>query len=437
MKAIFRLVSVFAVSALLALVAGCGGGSSNSSARANVRLVNATTGATLTLNLVSSANSGSTATFGPAAAGGATEYNGVDAGAWSATVVTSDNSLTPFTTASFGFAGDGTYTVLAYQRSGSVGAVNIADSTAAPATGYANLRVFNTSIDAGVLDVYVLATTATLGSGAAPTLGALGAGIVSATTPLPAGSYKLVVTAAGNPSQVRLTIPSITVADQDQMTLALVSTSGGALVDAVSIKQSGSVTTYRNSQARVRAVAALDSKQLVTASAGTSVLLGTGVVSPSIGTYTLVDSGSQPLSVTVNGVAKSSTLSLAAGGDYTVLLYGASASPAITSVADNNQALPSTGSLLNFRVVNGLIGLNGTLALTLNYTQVATSVAAGSASGYGQVTSAAAPLFQLTSSDAAFTGYSATGGSLVSQGVYTMFVLGTPAAPVITIVKDR
>ena len=75
MKAIFRLVSVFAVSALLALVAGCGGGSSNSSARANVRLVNATTSATLTLNLVSSANSGSTATYGPAAAGGATEYS--------------------------------------------------------------------------------------------------------------------------------------------------------------------------------------------------------------------------------------------------------------------------------------------------------------------------------------------------------------------------
>ena len=437
MNIAFRIARLLVVSSLLAALVACGSKGSGGSSSANVRLVNATSSATLSLNLASASSTSYTAQITAIAAGAGSAYNGLTGGAYSANVVTSTNTLTPFTTAGFGFTGGTNYSVLAFERSGSVNAVNIPDTQVAPATGYANFRVYNTSLDAGVLDVYVLDTAAALGAGTAPTLSGLGAGIASASTPIPAGTYKVIVTAAGNQNQVRLNIPSIALADQQLLTLALISTTGGALVDGAAINQGGAVTMYRNNQARLRVVAAVGATLPVSATLGAQSLLGTGVLSPSVGTYALVSSGNQTLGLTINGVPSSSALLLAAGGDYTVLVYGAGASPAVTTLSDNNQALPSIGSLLNFRLINGLIGLNGTLALSLNYTQVATAVLPGKASAYGEVVSSAAPLIQLTASDPSFASYSTTGANLVSQGVYTMFVLGSPAVPVITIVKDR
>ena len=91
----------------------------------------------------------------------------------------------------------------------------IAEDTAAPAAGTASLRVFDAATDAGAIDVYVTDPAVDITTLTSPTFS------FSSSTSLQAsgflsiapGTYRVRVTGAGNPADLRLDMPSV-VADE-------------------------------------------------------------------------------------------------------------------------------------------------------------------------------------------------------------------------------
>ena len=183
-------------------------------------------------------------------------------------------------------------------------------------------------------------------------------------------------------------IPSLSLVDQEVAILMLTSTTGGALVDGTLIKQDittsqgGSVTSYPNPNARIRLVGAFsqlfESDYSATAPSGANY--SDSVISSNTGAsqYQVVPAGttvqtvnfSLPSSTSVPATAVSASTScqntlydatnhcsasslalgtlLAAGGDYTLLVYGVMTGASVQLLTDNNQAPTSA----NIRVIN-------------------------------------------------------------------------------------
>ncbi|HUN92224.1 MAG TPA: DUF4397 domain-containing protein [Burkholderiaceae bacterium] len=428
---IHRRLALFALYAMIAgLLAACGGKSSSTNTPANVRLVNATASAPLTLdaNGVSYIGSTSAATV--------SNYVNIEGGTYTIGVLAADGSLTSFNAQSASYGAGDYYTTVAYQRNGAIQAVTLADSVAAPNTGFITFRVYNASSDPGPVDVYITAPGVTLNQGVAPNFQFVGGGALSGALSLTQGTYQIVVTGYGNQSDVRLSIPAVPIANPNIVTLVLTSTTGGALVDGVLVDQGGYAAFYPNTNARVRLVTSIAGTGSVVATVGSTALSTVTLPTIAVPSYTLVNSGSQAFGVTVNGtaVAGLSTLAPAAGGDYTVLVYGTTAAPAVTVLTDVNQAVGISGNS-SVRLVNA--GISGYLALTVNQTSVASAVPIGTASSYTGVASSTAAYFALTASPSVALTQIPNNGNvdLLSGGVYTLFELGATTAPLLN--KDR
>src|SRR5262249_32775950 len=145
------------------------------------------------------------------------------------------------------------YSLVAYERYGSVKLAQITENQSAPSSGTASVNVYNLAIDAGAVDVYVTDPSASL-TGATATASSAATANSSGYIEIGKGTYRIRVTAAGDKTDVRLDIPSVTLADQQITTLTLTGTTGGVLVDGVLSTQGGSVAFHRNANARVRVV---------------------------------------------------------------------------------------------------------------------------------------------------------------------------------------
>ena len=122
------------------------------------------------------------------------------------------------------------------------------------------MRIFNTaSAEIGPVDVYLLADCGSLAtSGAAPFAAGL-SGLQSAYTQLavPATPLHVCVTAPGDKSDLRLDIPALTLSDQRIVTIVLVRTGGGFLLNGLLLDQQSALTSALNGLARVRVAASL------------------------------------------------------------------------------------------------------------------------------------------------------------------------------------
>ena len=91
------------------------------------------------------------------------------------------------------------------------------------------------------------------------------------------------------------------------------------------------------------------------AASAASAVIGSNVVSPSVGSYALVPAGTA-VNVSVNGASVSAPAApLVAGSDSTLLVYGSVAAPAAILIVDDNH-LPSVTTNLKLRLVNGMNG---------------------------------------------------------------------------------
>ena len=231
-------------------------------------------------------------------------------------------------------------TYVAFGEVGSFGALRIDDTLDEADAGEVKLGVANVS-SAGALDIYLTDATTDLDD-TTPVLSAVGGSLLPLSTD--AGTYRLSVTASGDPADVRLDVANFTLADRGVASLILTSTQGGMLANAVFLPQGGQPTKINNTKARVRgAVGLADGANASIQIGGQSVL--TAATAGVIGSrYTLLDAGSVPVTLTVNGTAVPvGNIALTAGADYTLLVWSNTSGPQTSLLVDDNR-LPSGGS---------------------------------------------------------------------------------------------
>lgn len=424
-----------AVAALPLLLTACGGGGSDGPGY--VRLVNAST-SNASLDLyVNDSKANSAVNIN-----GAGDYASIGSGSYTFYLKNAGSSTAVASSAQS--VSDGVRnTLVAYNTAGTLRTRYLTDNQTAPTSGTAAFRVFNTSYEAGNVDIYVTAPTDSL-TNATPNVSTLGGERFSSYSEITAGTYRIRVTGAGDETDVRLDIPSVTLSDQQIQTLVLTSTPGGVLVNGLMINQQGTLQTMANAYARIRLVAGATSAGTVAATAN-GITLSAGTVStgkpPAIGSYLQVPAGALTATVSINGTDVSpSGLTAPAGADLTLLVLGTAAAPQVALINDDNGPALTTG-YVKLRLVNGVNGLNAALTLQANNgvltksSNIAFGTAAESTLVVGSTTASPTPV-EVDSATSSSALYNAN-VALLTPGVYTLFMLGDAAAPAAVLRLDR
>lgn len=369
------------------------------------------------------------------------DYGSVDTNNTATKVLTSDvgtsiAALTPT------LAADTKYTLISYGFAGAVRTSLLQEAQTAPDSGKASLLVLNLAPDAGTLDVYVTTATEPLDTATAFTTGLAG-GAGSGYIQINSGTYRLRVTGTTKRgTDLRLDIPAVTLDSASVNTLVLTSTSSGTLVNGMKLVQQGSVTNLPNTLSRVRAVHALSGTATASVSVQGNTLLPTSLP-PNISNYTSLNAGASQLVVNVNGAAVGFPApTLAAGADYTVLVWGDSSSPQLSVLTDDNR-LPSVSGQVKMRLINGMSVANSLATLNVDYTSLASNVAPGASSTPSTVNSSTGSVVTVNSPLQLAPLYNPGANNssgltpLSANGVYTVLVMGDPTKPTGALVKDR
>lgn len=398
-----------------ALLSACGGGGS-SSTDTSVRLLNASTGyASLDLS-VNSSTVNSNIAYGTVGS-----YGTISTGATSSQILASGLGTTVASTTPT-LASGSNYSLIAYGWAGSLHTSLLQETEAAADSGKSKLLVLNLAADAGALDVYLTAAGDSLDNATALSSNLAG-GSGSGYNSLNAGTYRVRLTGYGNKSDLRLDIPSITLESTSVSTLIVTATEGGVLVNGMLLKQQGAVTNYPSNVARARVVAAVAGNASVSGSLGSTSLLPASVA-PTIGEYKTVSAGTASLALSVNGQAMTvSSPTLKAGGDYTLLVWGDAAAPQLSVLADDNR-LPTTLSTAKIRLINGVASLNTGLTMSVDYSAVATNIVPGTSSANLAIPSSTASLLSVSAPTSGTPVFSIASLPVLSNGVYSVFVMG-------------
>jgi Domain of unknown function (DUF4397) len=416
-----------AVAATALMLAGCGGGADRS--KANVRFVNASSGYAALDVLVDDVRKFASVAYGQGEAYLELDPDEID------TDVTRPGSTTPLVSLTPAVSKRDYYTLLAWGAGGALKVTQLDDNADEPDGGKTSLRVFNAATDAGSLDVFLTADTDPLADAVALQSGAT-VGTTTSFATLNAGTWRLRVTGAGAKSDLRLDVGGLVLGSQQIVTIVLTPGSGGVLVNALVLVQEGTITAKANTQARVRVAAGVPDSGAVTALVAGQTLMD-GVGAPAIGAYTRVPAGDQLVNVSVSGTAlASSTVTLEAGSDHTLLVHSPAGTPVVSWIADDNR-LPVTSGKAKLRLVHSMAGNTGAMSLTADGLPVAGGVAAGAASSYAEVTPGTTVALIATAAGLASPVYSAVDRALVSGGVYTVFVLGGPSPATGLLRQDR
>jgi hypothetical protein len=423
------LVRVLLLLATLFALGACGDAGTTDRTKAQVRLVNASGGypqldlredGTLRQGGVSYANSA--------------EYVGVEPIPDDLAIHVA-GSPTALATLQPTLAKNKHYTLLAYGRVGALGQLLLDDNQGEPDNDRTLVRVINAAPDAGALDIYVTATSEPLAP-AVPLQAAAAYGAVGSWLAVTSGRWRLRVTAVGSKTDLRLDLPDVALGSKQRLTLVLTPAASGVLVNALVLDQEGAIARRDGAQARVRAVAGVAGGAAVSAAVG-GVTVMNGVGSPAVGAYELVAAGDVTPQVAVGGASfDAPATTLAAGGDYTLLVHGTGGAPLASWVLDDNR-LPTTSGTARVRLINGVAAASGPLAMTIDFLPLADGVGAGLASAYASTNAAPSARIAVTAAGTGTPLFLAPEQSIVDGTVYSVFVLGAADAAAGVVRKDR
>ncbi|MDO9074999.1 MAG: DUF4397 domain-containing protein [Rubrivivax sp.] len=413
-----RRLALLAALASTVWLAACGGGGGSDAGTTNLRALN------LTSDLASiDLFTGDTKRFSAVVTDVLAPSISLEANTYTLNVKRAGDGAT-LLTGSYALAKDQNYTAVVWGRETALRVSTLPEneSTADIAAGNTRVRFFNATTDTGAVDIFITSTAADLGETAA-TQGNLASGSLSGFRDLSQGTYRLRVTGVGDPNDLRLDIPAITLKDKSYATLVLTAGASGVLVNGTLIEQQGAVATLKNTKARMRVVASVNTGGNVNVAVGGRTLAG-GLRSPSVGPYTLVDAGTAvDLTVRVNGgVVTSGERSFVAGTDYTLLTYGPAASAQVVVLTDDNR-LPTATTRVKVRLLHAAAGTDP-LTLSIDYLALASDVIAGNVSPYATTNSNASVRIDVNSAAGVTSLFSATGVNLQGQSVYTVLMLG-------------
>jgi hypothetical protein len=428
-----RRTALAAIGAVGAVLSGCGGGEDRTLAR--LRFINSSADAALDLT-VDGERRFSAVPYGVDP--GRTEVDPQNTDS----IITRPGSAATLLRLTLPLDENRRYTLLAWGAVGALQTALIGEDDGEPAENTADLRWLNAVPDGERLDVYLTGADDSLAA-AVPVLSGVATGPLGGAVNVVSGTWRLRVTAAGSKTDVRLDQPAVQIGSRQVATFVFTPAgstaplSGGVLLNTLVINQQGSVDRIDTPLARVRAVAGLpDSGTVFIELNGT--VLANQIGSPAVGPYNLSESGPANLLVGVNGAGAPAVDEgpvLAAGGDYTLLVY----SPTGTSwvwLTDDNR-LPIDPTVARIRLVHGVADLPDALAMSVDFGPVAVGVARGTASGYGEVRGTATASLRVTVAGVSAPVYSIDDQPLARGAIYTVFVVGSAAAPVGILHKDR
>lgn len=412
-----------------ALLTACGGGGSGSSGT-QVRLLNATRSyAALDLSV----NDKAINTKVAYATAGA--YGDVSTSATATKVLTSDVGTSIAATTPT-LAGGSNYTYIAYGFAGAIRTTLLQEAEVLPDANKAKLLVLNLAPDAGALDVYVTTATDDLNAATALTTNLQG-GAGSGYIQLNSGTFRVRVTGYNKRTDLRLDIPAVTLDSASVNTLILTATDGGVLVNGISLVQKGAVKGFSNTQSRVRTVAALTNGANVGAAINSQTMFTTAI-SPLISDYVTTASGAATLSTQVNGAPVSfAAPTLAAGGDYTLLVWGDAAAPKLSVLVDDNR-LPTVSGNVKIRLVSALAAQTSGVSLNVDFSAIASNVLPGTTSLPNNISSTASSQVDVTVPTSSASIYTNATLAFPANSVWTFFAVpSTSAAQGITALPKR
>jgi hypothetical protein len=325
------------------------------------------------------------------------------------------------------------FTYVAFGEVGAFGALRIDDSQDEPDAGETKLSVANVST-AGALDVYLTDTDTELDD-TTPVLSSVGAALASFSAD--SGTFRLRVTASGDNSDVRLDIAAFVLPDKGIGTLLLTSTQGGTLANAIYLPQEGQPEKLLNGKARIRgAVGVADGASASIRVDDRSLL--TSATAGVIGSrYQLVEAGNLPVTLTVNGAPVAAPgVSLQAGADYTLLVWGDAAAAQTSLIVDDNR-LPSGSGNTKLRILNGMSTLGAPLTLSMDFSPLIEGALLGQASDPIEVSSGTDRQFDITNTSTAAMVLTRSGITLQANSAYTFFVTDNGATPIGVLRRDR
>jgi hypothetical protein len=276
-----------------------------------------------------------------------------------------------------------------------------------------------------------------------PVIGRVVSGSYGAAVNVVSGTWRLRVTAAGSKTDVRLDQSGVQIGSRQVATFVFTPAgsteplSGGVLLNTVVVDQQGAIGRIDTPLARVRAVAGLpDSGTVFIELNGT--VLANQIGSPAVGNYELFEAGPGELVVGVNGAGAPAVEDdpvLAAGGDYTLLVYSPTGTSWTWLTDDNRRSIDPTAARL--RLVHGVSDLPDGLAMSVDFEPVAVGVTRGTASGYAEVRGTTTAGIRVTVAGVSTPVFRAVDQTLAAGAVYTVFVVGSAARPVGILRKDR
>lgn len=330
------------------------------------------------------------------------------------------------------------HTVLvAYGSNGHFGSVVFNEDASDAGSGESKIILVNTG-EAGSLDLYLTEASVAL-EDATPQFSSVAHGSAASAVIVDSGAYRLRVTGAGDPADVRLDLSSVAFSEKKVTAILLSATQGGVLVNAVMLPQQGDPTILNNSKARIRGAVGIANGNSVTAKVGSVSLLsnaGVGVVGSR---YSQVEAGAATVSVAVDGTALSvPAATLSAGGDYTLLVWSNAATGAQTTLISDDNRLPVTSGKAKVRIINGVSGLKVPITLSVDYSPLIEGIAPGTASPFVEVDGGLEYQLDISNGDTGVNLFTRTGTSMQTGSVYTLFMHGGGATAVgATLRKDR
>ena len=413
-----------------------GGGGDDDGGDARFRVLNASAGYT-SLDIYSNDqdddDDDDKQRFSAVSYGAISDYASLDAATYTLDFRRAGAATSLLSVSSQAMAEDMNATYVAYGSTGHFQVYKISDDQEEADSGKANVTVINVA-EAGSLDVYFTEESIPLNDTSPQISGVASGSSLGAT--INSATYRMRVTAAGDNTDIRLDVSGITFTSTGVASIVLTPTPGGILVNALVIPQQGSVTSYANTKARVRAAVGLSSGTKATIGVGGTTLLSNATVGIIGSSYAPVNAGSLAVSVIVDGAAVTiPNMTLTAGADYTLLIWNNADGTQATLISDDNR-VPEVSGNVKIRLMNGMSALGGPISFTVNFSPTADDVAVGEASSYTEI--AAGSDFEIDVKDALTSSplFSKTGVSLTGSAVYTMFMYNG-ATPSATLRRDR
>jgi hypothetical protein len=423
--------------ALAASLAACGGGGDESGEDPKIRLLNLSTGYSsldLMTNVDSDDDDDDETRSENVALESVSDYVTLEADDYTIKLRRSGSGSVLRSFAAEELVEDTVNTYVAYGEVGQFGALRIDESLDEADAGENTLLVANVS-SAGTLDVYLTDENTDLDD-TTPVLSGVGAALAQLTSD--SGMFRLRVTASGDTSDVRLDIPGFQLADRGVGSLILTSTQGGMLANAIFLPQQGQPTKFTNTKARVRGAVALANGAAATIQVDGQTILTAATAGVIASRYTLFDAGVLPVSLTVNGGAVNvPDVTLAAGADYTLMVWSNAGGPQTSLILDDNRLPAGGSSMTKLRLLNGMSTLAAPVTLSVDFSPVIEGTLTGQVSDEEEINAGTDRQFDVSNTSTAALVLTRSAITLQGNSVYTFFMTDTGTTPIGVLRRDR